>query len=74
MKGKINRNGYLQVWRGKEYKDKYCPFIKSNCGDWYVCGDWCVLFGELDYEENEIPEIKLCHKTLYFKELIDERQ
>ena len=40
------RHGNLEVRRGAQFKEQYCPFsaiptVAQNCGD------WCPLFGEI---------------------------
>ena len=53
MKGKIDQEGDLFIYRGKESKLQRCSFYGSVSGTWenldYVkdpCGDECPLFGE----------------------------
>ena len=72
MKGKITNNGMLQIERVGKYVPQYCP-VESDDG---ICGHWCPLFSE-PYEDTtpggKMISLSLCHKTLNFSELIDER-
>ena len=84
MDGKIDNEGYLWILRGKQGKPQDCPFDTSDSAR--ACGDWCPLFGEPEPEYS--PEVDdddgmheqtggvlltLCHKTLVFDTLVDER-
>jgi len=89
MKGKINSNGFLYIYRKDFYKIQYCPYSCNqninyedwrplyNCNQNIYCGDWCPLFGEPEKCKIGLKEYwKLeicCKKTLIFDELIDER-
>ena len=81
MKGRINKQGYLEIERS-ELKIQVCPFGDLDC-----CSDICPHFGEpKEYVKDQwfgpIPkdakkgiQLELCHnKTLYFDELTDERE
>lgn len=87
MKAIIDKDGYLEILRGSTIKPQRCPFttipdIRPD-GDGAVftdkirtidCGDWCPLFGEpLDCGTGEI-QLQLCHNTLTFTEITDERE
>ena len=71
MKGKIDKNGKLWLWRGNKYKIQECPIH----GLTYNCGDWCPLFCEPEADTIEKIELDLCHSFhLFDKEnFIDER-
>jgi hypothetical protein len=84
MKGKIDKKGHLWIERGGKMKEKYCMY--NSLGD--NCADYCPLFGEPEehddedwnptterYEPNgkKYVKITLCHRTLVFNELTDER-
>jgi hypothetical protein len=63
MKGKINSQGFLQIYRGdanpKHYQPQICPFRSNAIANQMFeqkytafCGQWCPHFGEpfnLDY-------------------------
>lgn len=83
MKGKIDKYGDLSIYRGQSrgFIGCKCPLSFETAE--YIhstCGDWCPLFGEpVQYKIDKPSPIKwvldLCHdKTLYFEELIDERE
>lgn len=76
MKGKIDKNGDLFIWR----KDK---FVKQICSSALLsgtygklekpCGVWCPHFGEVK-EVGAEQWLTLCQdETLKFSELIDDR-
>jgi len=71
MKAKIYKNGNLLIERAGEFEKMLCPFEAEG-----YCGHWCPLFGE-PYEDTTLGgkmiSLSLCHKTLNFSELIDER-
>ena len=84
LKGKISETGDLSIERAGKLKPQGCPTQEEN-----YCGDWCPLFGEPKVSrwmgspnpdaagrENNPKhwDIKLCKRTLYFDELIDERK
>ncbi len=71
MRGKINKNGCLEIERAGVMKEQFCP---ERIGGF--CGDNCPLFCEPEEIENSKfgkYELALCHQTLYFNELIDQR-
>jgi len=74
MKGKIDSNGLLYIYRENFYKIQYCPYGYNQS---VFCGDWCPLFGEPEKCKIGLKEywkIEICcKKTLIFDELIDER-
>ena len=84
MDGKIDRNGFLYIKRGKKMKTVLCPFCAWNTfekmGQTQIeqnpCGDWCVLFGEPEIAGSPLPaRIVVCHdKELWFNEFTDERE
>ena len=83
MRGKIDKGGTLHIKRSRASRE-----IRVQCplGHAY-CNDSCALFGEPDYngkymhiDSNGDPEelslsatLTLCHKTLEFFCLVDER-
>jgi hypothetical protein len=85
MKGKIQGNGNLEIYRKRVAKDMLCPY--SGCNQIF-CSDDCPQFGEPEaqvkgissyggpptFEETGIIKLQICQgRTLYFDELIDER-
>lgn len=83
MDGKIDAKGVLQINRAGTMKMQGCPYGDFGFG---VCCDECPLFGEPEPEYS--PEVDdddgmhertggvlltLCHKTLVFDSLVDER-
>ena len=80
MKGYINNNGFLIIYRKNKDRGLYCPYT-YDYDIW--CGDWCPLFGEPEKEERsgspygqkiEITKLSLCKKILEFTEFKDERE
>lgn len=76
MKGKIDREGYLQIERKVNYKPQHCPI--AICGNLNrinsTCGDWCPLFGEPLSNMASLTAIEICtHRILIFDEFEDER-
>jgi hypothetical protein len=74
MKGIIDICGELSIVRGNRERASFCPHTESS----ERCGDWCPLFGEpkLHYADElhgYTTYLMLCHRTLEFDELIDER-
>ena len=82
MKGKIIHNhnniSVLQIKRGDNYIEQYCPFVSDDS----KCGDWCPQFGEpeipsvRDVNNNPIGETYLIicqNRVLSFTELKDLR-
>lgn len=70
---KINKHGNLKIFRGDKFKTMFCPYSNSEA----YCGDWCALFGEPDYDEEDyeglsIGALKICEKIL-IGEISDER-
>jgi len=76
MKGVIDENGFLRIYRKNEYKLQECPFCGTNYGAY--CGDWCPLFEEPQvYEEGKgrrVWNLALCKKVLVFDNFIDKRK
>lgn len=84
MDGKIDNDGYICIKRGKFLGRQFCPFRESGR---QPCGDWCPLFGEPEPDTDPIFEkngattfkpngktvLSLCHQTLTFDVLVDER-
>ena len=81
MKGKINRDGVLELWRVYQFRVMECkrsgmavvdlgrsPVIAS-------CGDDCALFGEPNpWSETRNIELEICEgRILSFDEFSDER-
>ena len=82
MEAKIDKNGFLWVKIGENFKQVACPFTmrrkwkfrKGYCWEGIQCGNWCALFEEPIFsQETNMWEITLCQKILYFYKLIDER-
>lgn len=82
LKGKIDEEGYLNIVRGKEYKEQLCPLPQFADFDVKYCGDWCPQFGEplrmqiqstIDMIKQSV-DLRICqNRILYFYEFIDER-
>ena len=74
MKGIIDKQGFLRIYRRNKYKLQICPFSTKDD----PCGDWCPLFGEIEKCKVGLKEYwKLeicCKKTLIFDEFIDGRE
>lgn len=76
MKGKISKSGWLVIERSGKWINQYCPFVDdaSAVGE---CAHFCPLFAEPETEELIAGQpktlLRLCHRTLTFDELIDER-
>ena len=47
-KARINKNGFLLIKRGDNYKDQLCPNQPQSETNVKKCGDWCPLFGEIE--------------------------
>jgi hypothetical protein len=86
MKGKITKQGWLQIERAGKFIDQECPFVNSSA-DGTKCGQWCPHFGEPENEEyvsndfktnkqivETITTLGTCRWKLFFKSLIDERK
>ena len=74
MKGKIERNGYLYIFRpGVGFKYQSCPYDAGQHGP-SGCGDWCPLFGEPQGAPDDLRTLRLCHTNLMFDEFTDERE
>lgn len=81
MKAKLDKEGFLHVERGGEYKLMGCPLttmpLSYNAGS-RSCGDWCPLFEEPHHTQEEdcaYTVIHLCHyKHLCFDTFTDERE
>lgn len=73
MKGIINKDGCLFIYRKGSYRNQHCPFTS----DISCCGDWCPLFGEPEKIKVGVKEkwkLVLCKKVLIFDEFIDKRK
>jgi hypothetical protein len=70
MKGKISIAGSLFIERNGIMKLVFCPFMTEG-----GCNDACALFEEPLYGADITGKVmlNLCHKTLYFCSLKDER-
>jgi len=75
MKFKINKNGYLEIFRKNSYKIQGCPYGVNR-----DCGDWCPLFCEpvsLSGEHNNPTFLKICNAEFdvfrWSEEMSDER-
>jgi hypothetical protein len=79
MKIQIDKGGKLLIERAGKMKSQLCPFsfYSAHIDDWVYCGDWCPLFSEPFYtDENRIVHIGLCHRTEIHckaKDFLDER-
>lgn len=71
MKGKITKSGYLVIMRRDTVIHCTCPYAADTAG---LCGDYCQFFGdpERSFAGREV-KLQLCHRTLEFEELEDER-
>jgi len=73
---KINKDGYLEMYRRGNWRFMICPFT----GDGSHCGDWCPLFYYKETvrpgpgcEGNEtLRELFLC-RTKYLIKKIDDK-
>ena len=85
IKIKINKSGFLEIERAGILKKVHCPFDNDSC----ECGDWCPLFGEPRYTQEQevicpdgesqlanIVKLRICQKEFITKEeyFIDERK
>lgn len=74
MKGRISKEGWLLIKRGKEMKKQLCPisaygYERSNCGD------WCPHFGEPYYVVGMKLELSCGSIRMWsFEEFKDERE
>jgi len=72
MIGKINKYGYLELKRGKEWEDQLCPYTEDA-----HCGDHCPLLNEpknkimsfSDSHQREYTELKICNGQQFNMEL-----
>jgi len=62
MKFRINKDGFLEIFRGSQFSLQYCPFNREG-----ICGDWCPHFGEPIMEVDEI-EFPGAHTEKEYKE------
>ena len=76
--GKITKSSGLMIKRKGKLDFVACPFSPESG---YHCGHWCALFGEpepmIEYDGKRKvfkKKLDLCHKTIIFDELIDERE
>jgi len=69
MEGKIDKDGNLEIKRGKKYKVQACFYGGDGCGD------WCPQFGEHSLSKsNGMTYLRICQKRiLEFKDFEDER-
>lgn len=68
MRIEINKEGHLLLERGGKMKPQHCPMTRT--ANQYAiamsdklehCGDWCPLFREPYYFENDkVMEVALC--------------
>lgn len=79
VKGKIDKNGFLEIERAGKFKTVECrrsTFMSAH-GDiaCLACNDNCSLFGEPGIEKFFTGRIflKLCEKTWHFDEFEDKR-
>lgn len=79
MKIKIDKNGWLKIYRLNRWKDQFCCY-HQDC----FCGDWCPLFGDPEFFEGELPDgskfdsvsLDICkkHFCMNKKDFTDERE
>jgi len=80
MEGKIDKDGNLEIKRGKKYKVQACFYSGGEA----ACGGWCPQFGEPDFYKNadgvtDVHEsysalLKICqNRLLNFDKFVDER-
>jgi hypothetical protein len=75
MKGKIDKNGLLQIERAGKLKGQFCPWTDTENNP-SSCGDWCPLFHEgnlISKPGKETIFIDLCRRQIVFTEFADER-
>lgn len=72
MRGRIDIHGDLLIWRGKGWKYQRCPY--GGIDHQGNCGDWCPLFGEPVRYSEEVADLIICSRTIFFVSLIDERE
>jgi len=81
MKGRITKDGALEIMRGRKWKPQYCLHSQNNPVSDRACGDWCPLFGEPEQacrriidEMNLVTAVPLCTKMIFFTDFTDERE
>ena len=83
MKGKIDKGGSLCIYRGKRhgYVTQECrPYgrVTGQTFSYCSCNHNCSMFGEPYNAHVKLGKasigLALCKRTLYFDELIDERE
>ena len=69
MKGRIDKSGWLHIYRPNKDSPVRCPQDSSR-----VCGDWCALFEDpvKDDDDDKIL-VSMCTKIMVFDEFVDER-
>ena len=78
LTGNINSNGFLEILRGKEFKQVQCPIKVGKMN----CGDQCALFSEpyhsttcLTNDSEYCTVLHLCGQTTHeFIEFNDGRK
>ena len=71
MKGLIDKDGKLNILRGKELKEQWCNRSGQRAGE---CCDTCPLFGEPEITTDGKVNLTICDgKTLIFEEFFDDR-
>jgi len=75
VKGRITKEGLLEILRGSEYRKQHCPrTVNATEHTFWHCGDWCTLFGEPVDVPSGLVMLDICDNELrFFDELIDER-
>ena len=74
MKGYLDRDGSLWLYRGGDYREQFCPYARADTD--INCGDWCPLFKEpelLKQDGTKLWCIKLCHAEWLLDEFEDDR-
>jgi hypothetical protein len=78
MKFKINENGVLSILRAGQWVNQQCPFDAYQATGMANCTHNCPHFGEpevvtLGPTPHRGWQLHLCHGTVLFGELIDQR-
>ena len=68
MKGKIVKEGWLQIQRKGEFKEQYCPKRIEHIER--LCGDWCPLFGEPEVQHFTNTELSNGHQIVNDRKIV----
>ena len=86
MKGKIDKDGFLEIYRKSKFKDTMCPSSNGFSEDLILiqgkylpvgasCGDWCAQFGEPFTYIGKKTALEICqNRKLVFDKFTDERE